>query len=291
MTDLRPIDTSGIAFTQSPPEDLGAAPALEWLPIDRLLLDDSYQRPLLPSNWTAIRKIAANFSWARFQPIVVSPVEGGRYAVVDGQHRAHAAKLIGIESLPAMSCHLSRAEQASAFSWINGNTTAITPFHVYKAALAAREPWAMDCRTAVEEAGCKLMTYNKTTAQKKGGEVYCLALIREHVDAGRAAVVTEGLRALRSGPEADDPLPFAASFLRPWLRAISDQDLADAPLVLAGFLRRNSAHDIILRVDRLHAQPDYFRTPKARLLQKSLSLLLKQHVTEMAGSSPKVAHG
>lgn len=282
MSELRPIDTSTVKQPIAAPDDLGPAPALDWIPIERLLLDDTYQRPLLPSNWTAIRKIAENFSWSRFQPIVVSPVAGGCFAVVDGQHRAHAAQLIGIETVPAMSCHLTRAEQARAFSWINGNTTAISTFHVYKAAIAAREAWAMDCMAAVEAAGCRIMTYNKTSAQKRAGEIYCISLIREHVDAGRAATVTAGLTALKEGPERDDPFPYAATFLRPWLRTVADKSLADWPLVLGDFLAKHSLYDILHRVEKLHMRPEYAQTAKAKLLQSSLKALMQEHIRATA---------
>lgn len=280
MSDLRPIDTSPLSRAVTPPESLGAAPVLDWIAIENLRLDDAYQRPLKPSNWVAIRKIAENFSWSRFQPIVVSPLEGGHFAVVDGQHRTHAAKLVGIESVPAMSCHLTRAEQASAFSWINGNTTAISTFHVYKAALAAREAWAMDCMAAVDAAACRMMTYNRSTKEKRGGEIYSISLIREHVDAGRTATVTAGLRALRLGAEADDPLAYSHTFLRPWLMVIAELDLAGEPEILSGFLKRHSVHDILHRVDRLQSNPDYARTTRLKLLTSSLRVLLRDHIAK-----------
>ncbi len=68
--------------------DPGPAPMLQWVKVSDLIIDDGYQRPLGKSNWTAIQKIAANFLWSRFQPLLLAPVEGGRFAIIDGQHRA-----------------------------------------------------------------------------------------------------------------------------------------------------------------------------------------------------------
>jgi hypothetical protein len=64
---------------------------LQWLALDRLVIDDAYQRPLLPGTWKSIEKIAANFQWSRFSPVLVAPIAGGLFAVIDGQHRVHAA--------------------------------------------------------------------------------------------------------------------------------------------------------------------------------------------------------
>ena len=135
------------------------APMLEWLPIRKLVVDDRYQRPLTGTSWAAIRKIAGAFHWSRFAPVLVAPVEGGLYAIIDGQHRTHAAALCGFTSVPAMAVHMTAREQASAFTWVNGQVLRINQHQVYRAALAAGEDWALRCRDAVEAAGCRLMTY------------------------------------------------------------------------------------------------------------------------------------
>lgn len=98
-THLNPINVDGMdvfPLAEQP------APQLLWLRIEDLVVDSRYQRPLNTGNWAAIRRIAKDFRWSRFSPVLVAPVEGGRYAVIDGQHRAHAAALCGIESIPAM---------------------------------------------------------------------------------------------------------------------------------------------------------------------------------------------
>jgi len=50
------------------------APMLDWIALDRMVIDDSYQRPLNRANWVVIHKIAADFRWSRFGPILVSPI-------------------------------------------------------------------------------------------------------------------------------------------------------------------------------------------------------------------------
>lgn len=141
MSDkLRPVCIE----KQSPVGDVdpGAAPMLQWLPISSLVVDDGYQRDLKAGNWKAIRRIAAAFSWSRFSPVFVAPVEGGLYAIIDGQHRTHAAALVGIDTVPCQIVQMDPREQAASFAAINGLVTKVTIWNIYKAALAAGEAWA-----------------------------------------------------------------------------------------------------------------------------------------------------
>ncbi len=47
----------------------------------------------------------------QFDPITVSPADGGRYVLVDGQHRLHGAQLFDIATIEARVILLSAAEQ------------------------------------------------------------------------------------------------------------------------------------------------------------------------------------
>lgn len=202
MTDLRPIALGDRART---PGRKAAKPLLTWLAVDRLRLDDSYQRSLGAGNWRSIETIAADFDWARFTPILAAPLDGGLYAIIDGQHRTHAAALRGFDEVPAMVVPMTHAEQARAFAWVNGQVTAITIFHVFKAALVAGEPWALDARAAVEAAGCRLMTYPVSTYNRRPREIDAVGLVREHVRAGRGELVTAALRAISEAEIGDWP--------------------------------------------------------------------------------------
>ena len=104
--------------SQTRPErvDPGAAPILQWIDIADLVVDDTYQRDLGRGNWKAIRRIAVAFKWSRFSPVFVSPVEGGRYAVIDGQHRAHAAAICGFPQVPCQIVPMTLEEQAASFA-------------------------------------------------------------------------------------------------------------------------------------------------------------------------------
>ena len=183
MNDLRAVTLNGRVRRRSSVSD---RPIVSWVPIRRIRIDDSYQRGLLKRSWRAIDRIAEHFDWARFTPVLLAPIEGGLFALIDGQHRTHAANIAGHDEVPAMIVGMTKAEQARSFSWVNGSVAAITPLHIYKAALAAGETWALGSRDVVEEAGCRLMTSNKSAIQKRPGEVFAIKLIRSYVEDGAA---------------------------------------------------------------------------------------------------------
>lgn len=238
---LRAIDIADRAPVQSDP---GPAPMLQWIRITDLIVDDGYQRPLGKSNWTAIQKIAANFLWSRFQPLLVAPVEGGRFAIIDGQHRAHAALLCGIEQVPAVAVMVGREEQSRAFAWVNSQTIKVTAWQVYKAALAAGEAWAVRAERATAAAGCKLMVYNNSGANKKPGELYCVVLVRRMIEAGMDEALTAGLAGLRACPAMDRSVAYSDYILKDWIPAVAESPVRN-PEVLAEALALKNPFKVI----------------------------------------------
>ena len=246
VSHFRAIDVAG--QPELTPVDQ-AAPVLDWLPINRLVIDDRYQRPLTRAGWQTIRRIAEDFRWTRFSPVLVAPLAGGLWAIIDGQHRTHAAAICGQEKVPCMAVHMDTAEQAQAFAGVNGTVTRITVHHVYKAALAAGEPWAERSHLAVDAAGCTLMTYNKSTAEKRCGEVFCIGLIRQMVTAGQGAAVTSVLRTLRR-IDGDRRAPLYSDYiLRPMMTAVAS-DQAFLRIDLAAVLDRHDPFRVLDKVRR-----------------------------------------
>lgn len=258
-----------------PPVARGA-PDLRWIAIDDLVIDDRYQRPLLKSDWAHIRKIAAEFRWDRFTPCLVAPVGGGRFAVIDGQHRSHGAAMAGEVDVPCMVVPLDMAGQASAFSWVNGNVTAITTFHVYKAALAAGEGWALGARDAVAAGGGRLMEFNRSAKEKKPGEIFAIKLVRGHVEAGRAAVITDGIGAIMGSAQAGDVRLYSDAVLRPWFAVLADRPgLTRAHL--AGFLAKTDLWKVQQAVWRQKQDGEFSHLSQFELMRRGLDLLLKAH--------------
>jgi hypothetical protein len=228
--------------------DPGAAPILQWLKISQLVVDDSYQRELQRGNWTAIRKIAARFKWSRFSPVFVAPVEGGLFAIIDGQHRTHAAAMCGFAEVPCQIVQMDAREQAASFAAVNGLVTRVTPLNIFKAAAAAGEPWAVAAIKACADAGCRLMSRNVSAAEKKPGEIFCVQLVRKLVDAGHAKAVTLALSGLRRSDFGSDAEAYTNEILKPIFAAVVDRPwLLGAAVDLKTFF---DTFDIYSAIDR-----------------------------------------
>lgn len=215
---FRPID-----IPEAPAHALcdQAAPMFQWVALADLVLDARYQRDITGAGRRNIARIAREFRWSRFSPLLVAPVEGGKFAVIDGQHRAHAAALCGIDQVPVMAVLMDLREQAQAFRAINGNVTKVSAQEIFKAALASGEAWAVECDRVVSAAGCRLMQSNVSADQRKPGQITAVGLVRKHVDAGTGNVVTAGLRALRESGDGDHEGLYLGAILRPWFEAIA----------------------------------------------------------------------
>ncbi|TNE66820.1 MAG: hypothetical protein EP336_09390 [Rhodobacteraceae bacterium] len=226
MGNYREISVEGFEAVEPKPQP---APQIMLVKIANLVIDEMYQRPLARNNITAIKRIASDFQWARFSPIIVAPVAGGRYAVIDGQHRTYAAAICGFDSVPAMVTLIAPADQALAFIEINTSQIRVSSHSVYRAALAAEDEWAVRARNAVEAAGCRLMTCNMSTNRKKPGMVFAVTLIKGLVDKGHDAAITSGLKAM---VDFEHNVPnFSNALLTPWLNAVAKSGTSDTDVL------------------------------------------------------------
>ncbi len=246
-----------ITVAADKPQNLapGPAPMLQWIRIDRLVIDDRYQRDLKPGNWKAIRNIAQAFKWSRFSPVFCAPIEGGRYAIIDGQHRTHAAAMCGFDEVPCQIVQMTISEQAESFAAVNGAVTKVTSWNLFKAALSAGEPWAVDAARCAENAGCRLMTSNGSQESKKPGMIYAPAAFRKIVETCGAPKVTAALKVLmRAEGYGDTSQIFDISILGPLLMAMTKD---------AEFLARKDAHVMLERFD-IWAAVDGLKAEKQR---------------------------
>jgi len=154
---MRPISTEG--FEKPNATSPGAVPMLQWLKIEDLVVDPAYQRPIVGNGRRNVDRIAREFSWSCFAPVVVSPVEGGKFAIIDGQHRTTSAAILGIESVPCQIVIAALSEQAAAFKAINGTITPISQMALHAAALVANEPWAAQIAHICACAQVELLRY------------------------------------------------------------------------------------------------------------------------------------
>jgi hypothetical protein len=164
---------------------------LQWVKIADLVVDPSYQRPIFGEGRRNVDRIARNFRWSYFAPVVVSPVEGGKFAIIDGQHRTTAAALVGIESVPCQVVIAGRDEQAAAFKAINGATTRISRMALHAAAVVANEQEALEIAEVCADAGVELLRYPVPLESQAPGQTMAVgaiqAVLRRY---GREVVVT-----------------------------------------------------------------------------------------------------
>jgi hypothetical protein len=172
---MRSISVEG--FEKPKEVSTGAAPMLQWLRIADLVVDPAYQRPIVGTGRRNVDRIARAFSWSCFAPVVVSPVEGGKFAIIDGQHRTTAAALVGLETVPCQIVIAGREEQAAAFKAINGITTPISRMALHAAALVAGERWAVHMAGICARAEVELLRYPVPVESQSAGQTMAVAAI------------------------------------------------------------------------------------------------------------------
>jgi hypothetical protein len=246
----RAVDVAGLSAAVPQDQPL---PILQWVDLDTLVIDTRYQRELGERGRKAVQTMADSFDWMQFSPVLIAPADGGRFAVIDGQHRVHAAKLCGLRQVPAQIVMASASQQASAFVGVNGKVISITAHQVYRAALAAREGWAMRCRDIVEASGCTLATSNPTSKDRKPRVIYQIGTVRNMVvKRGQG----EALRFVLSGLVAYDNKGRAALFTDYVVRAMVEAVHGQADLInldLPAFCAARDPFNVLDRVRKLRA--------------------------------------
>lgn len=135
---------------------IGEKPSLEWVPVEAIDVDQNYQRPLKQS---LVDKILKKFTWAKFGAVVLSRKEGGRYTVIEGQHRWTAAKLHpNVREVPAIVVeHEDLKGEAESFLAINRDRMAVTSVEQYWAGLTAGDDTAIAVSKVLASAGCDVV--------------------------------------------------------------------------------------------------------------------------------------
>jgi hypothetical protein len=281
----RAVDIGARDVATSPDQSM---PVLGWLAIDDLVVDEDYQRPLTQLAWRQINKIAEAFDWAFFLPVLVAPAAlEGKYSIIDGQHRTHAAKLAGFLRVPAQIVDLDEVGQARAFAAVNGIVTAVTPGHIYRAGLRAGETWALATQAAVVNAGVRLIPYRPSSLKAVPGDVSCVAFISGHVRSGRGAVVTLMLDAIkRSRAGRKDVYPWSRPFLHPFMTALLAVPRAQRR-DLAKFLDTWPPAEIerqVMRLKRESPDPSIRARTGSSLMAEVISARLSKWVEDGGGA-------
>jgi hypothetical protein len=158
------------ATTAFPPQR-GSMPILQFCAPSQLQVDTSYQRTTDARESRAlITRIAHEWDWRLYQPLIVARRADGNFYVVDGQHRLEAARTRGdIVQLPCVITSYDTAQdEATAFVAINQQRKPLTKMNLHKAAVAAGDTDAVAINSLIERAGLRLTGWADANAWKPG---------------------------------------------------------------------------------------------------------------------------
>lgn len=178
--DLIPL--SAIAFAPPFPNPAPPDAPGEQLQVDLrdLFIDPKYQRPIGPRGEKNIKQVIENFSWSLYSPIVVARRGDGKYAVIDGQHRAIAALTHGgITCVPAYVIRGGPSDEAKAFAVINGAVTAILPTQIWHARVVAGDLSALALQRVFDAAGVTILRSPKAPENVRAGETVAIDAIEK----------------------------------------------------------------------------------------------------------------
>lgn len=184
MMALRKIDAA--IFKKKigalPPFDCGQPPLLRWIDIEQLLVDPAYQRDIVPAARKNIVKIAREFEWGRFSPVIVAAYGKDRFVIVDGQCRTTAASLREHKKVPCQVIAADAAQQARAFVSINANITKMSSMQIHVARVTAGDPDAVRLKKVCEAGGVELLRYPIASDQQKPGQTMAVVQLRQALD-------------------------------------------------------------------------------------------------------------
>lgn len=138
--------------------DPGELPVVDWISKDLIDVDAAYQRG---EDTARAEKIARSFSWSKFGAIVVVPRDD-RFAVIDGQHRAAAAKMHPlIDNLPAviMPSVQGTAAEATSFIGLNAERKQVNGLELFHAKLAMGDEDVLTVAQVLDRAGVTVPRY------------------------------------------------------------------------------------------------------------------------------------
>lgn len=168
-------------MTEQP--DFGPQPTLEWIAVNKMIVDPAYQRDATGQrSKKLIATIAREFRWARCQPLMVTPRDGGKFAILDGQHRRAGAMKAGIGALPCMVVPAGSIEaEADAFIRLNDSRIRIDPYRMHHSRVVAGDPDAVLIKSVCDRAGVVIPRYPKDRANIAPNETLALEAIRRGI--------------------------------------------------------------------------------------------------------------
>lgn len=174
----------------------GRLPSIEWVPIEDLLIDDSYQRSIeTNASRKLIRQIASRWDWDVLDILKVSRRPDDRLFLVDGQHRHAAARLR--DDIRQLPCVIKRcagpAEEAALFQAANRGRKPMSRLDDFRAAVGAGDGEALAVERAVTGAGLSIARHGHPK-HLAPGELMCVGALRTLLNRHGEPALAEALR-------------------------------------------------------------------------------------------------
>jgi ParB-like nuclease domain len=175
---------------------IGSQPTIEWIHLNRLSVDEAYQRSTEnDASRRLIMSIASKFDWRLCAPLVVSRRADETLTIIDGQHRWMAATQR--HDIPQLPCcvfrYESTKEEARMFILANRARKPMNRLDDYFAALAAADEDALEIQQLVLDAGLQVARNTASTAWGPGEIAFTASIansVRKFGPAVTSAVLT-----------------------------------------------------------------------------------------------------
>jgi hypothetical protein len=164
--DDQPGDQAGDQDIPSP-EDIERITFSDDVQLDQII-EDKYCRPVKP--WRVV-DMMENWDAEAVGALYVSLRADGRYAILDGNHRRHAAMLLGIKTLPArVFIDLTYEREAGLFDKFNTQARG-NAMDNFRARIQQKDPQALAIQHLLEYYGLRV----GTGARHDGnGTIFCI---------------------------------------------------------------------------------------------------------------------
>lgn len=154
----------------------GAAPTLRWLQVADLFVDSVCQR-FSNHRRRKIQRIANDFRWSRFRPVLVAPVERGKFVIIDGECRTTAAALVGFENVPCQIVCAEQEQLPNAFNAVNSTVSAVSRMALRAATVDASESSAVRLAELCARADVELLRYPVAANRQLAGQTMAVAAL------------------------------------------------------------------------------------------------------------------
>lgn len=194
---------------------IGDPPAMEWVALDELYVDESYQRKIeARSSQELIRNIAKDWDWRLCQPLSVGRRPDDTLAVMDGQHRLTAAKMRS--DIPRLPCVIfdqpSVEDEAKTFVKLNKRRRSLNSVDVFRASIAAGSAESSEVMALIQKSGLVLAPHSNYTAWQPR-MIYCVPGIASAYRRYGPLTIDQGLSALADAFDGNI-LRYAGQILR-----------------------------------------------------------------------------